>query len=272
MEIWTKQVGHPVIDVVENESEGTITLTQHRFFQDGTLSAKDDRTIYPISLGLRGATFVDSELKMYVRSKTYDAPLDFYKLNTGHTGFYRVAYPPNRLRSLGHSAYSGLLSAEDRIGLISDAMAIASSGHGGETKTSAVLELLEGFDDELNYFVWKQVLASLANMRHAWVFEEEYSQIQAFQTCLIKKIVLEKGWDFSQSSEDVLEPLFKTLLFTNGASIPEVQEAAKKMFEKFVAGDEKAINVNIRNSVFAIVLKNGGAKEASLPSCPAAQY
>lgn len=33
------------------------------------------------------------------------------------------------------------------------------------------------------------------------------------------------------------------------------------MFEKFAAGDKKAIHPNIRGSVYAIVLQNGGEKE-----------
>ena len=33
------------------------------------------------------------------------------------------------------------------------------------------------------------------------------------------------------------------------------------MFEKFAAGDKRAIHPNIRGSVYAIVLENGGEKE-----------
>ena len=38
-------------------------------------------------------------------------------------------------------------------------------------------------------------------------------------------------------------------------------EAAQDMFAKFAAGDRKAIHSNIRASVYAIVLQNGGEKE-----------
>jgi len=36
------------------------------------------------------------------------------------------------------------------------------------------------------------------------------------------------------------------------------------MFGKFAAGDKKAIHPNIRGSVYAIVLDNGGEKEVRL--------
>ena len=41
----------------------------------------------------------------------------------------------------------------------------------------------------------------------------------------------------------------------------KVIEAAQDMFAKFAAGDRKAIHSNIRGSVYAIVLQNGGEKE-----------
>jgi len=37
--------------------------------------------------------------------------------------------------------------------------------------------------------------------------------------------------------------------------------AAKEMFEKFANGDKNAIHPNIRGSVYAICLKEGGKKE-----------
>jgi hypothetical protein len=36
------------------------------------------------------------------------------------------------------------------------------------------------------------------------------------------------------------------------------------MFEKFVGGDDKAININIRGEGFEIVLEHGGEKEVCL--------
>jgi aminopeptidase 2 len=38
-------------------------------------------------------------------------------------------------------------------------------------------------------------------------------------------------------------------------------DAAFDMFEKFSKGDQDAIHPNIRGSVYAIVLQNGGVKE-----------
>lgn len=38
------------------------------------------------------------------------------------------------------------------------------------------------------------------------------------------------------------------------------------MFQNYIAGDIKAININIQEAVFAIVLEHGGEKEVCVPS------
>jgi aminopeptidase 2 len=177
-----------------------------------------------------------------------------------------VAYPLHRLQKLAQSAKLGLLPAEDRIGLISDALAMASSGHSfgtTSTKTSSVLELLGGFEDEMNYFVWKHMLSAIDSIRHAWLFEDQHASLKAFQARLMRKILLQKGWDFSNDRDDMVTQLLKALLFENGKDVPEVKKAAKKMFDEYMTGDEKAIDINIRKAVFQIVLSKGGEKEVS---------
>jgi aminopeptidase 2 len=56
----------------------------------------------------------------------------------------------------------------------------------------------------------------------------------------------------------------KALLFGNSGGDGKVVAAAEVMFEKFIAGDERVLNPNIRAAVFEIVLKQGGRKEVRL--------
>ena len=72
----------------------------------------------------------------------------------------------------------------------------------------------------------------------------------------------DKGWSFSEN-EDHIQAQFKALLFGSAGLCGDekVIEAAKTMFKNFAAGDKKAIHPNIRGSVYAIVLRDGGDKE-----------
>lgn len=261
MEKWTKYIGYPVVDVRENEDAGTITVTQHRFLQDGSSNPADDTLIYPLSLGLKTKEGVSDDVTLYTRTKDIKIALDFYKLNADHSGFYRVSYERERLKTFGHNAKDGFLSAEDKIGLLSDALAMASSGH-SNAKTSDVLNLLAEFEDEPSYFVWDQIFGTITAIEKAFLFEDSkiLNAIKVFQNRLMNKALKSKRWHFHKT-DDGLEKMFKALLFAHGGEDKEVRDAANSMFEDFLAGADDAINVNILGAVFAIVLKNGGVKE-----------
>jgi aminopeptidase 2 len=257
METWTKHVGYPFVSVTEEDM--TITVTQHRFLQDGTCNPEDDNILYPLSLNLMTKEGYNDDLSLFERTKVIDVTSEFVKLNKDYTGLFRVCYSLERLEILGKNARDGLLSVPDRIGVISDALAMASSGY---SKTSAVLNLLKAFDDEEDYFVWKQVLVTLSAIIEAWCFEEKSISdgLRLFKSDLIRKSAKSKGWQFKKD-DDTVETMFKATMFANSGTEIEVQKAAKTMFDAFLAGDDEAINVNIRGPVFAIALEHGGAAE-----------
>jgi aminopeptidase 2 len=247
--------------VTEDESEGTITVIQHRFLQDGPADPEEDQILYPLNLRIRTKSGVDDHINLYDRKSTIKVPTGFFKLNADHYGFYRVLYTPKRLQILGQNAKDGLLSPEDKIGLISDAL---SMGGSGRAETSGVLSLLEAFDEETNFFVWKQALHTLEIITGAWDFEDRAVKdgLKTFRTRLVSECLSKKGWDF-KDGEDKVEQMFKALIFSNSGENPKVIKAAREMFDAFLAGDSKAININIQESVFAIVLEHGGVNEAS---------
>lgn len=265
MDIWTKNVGYPVVTVSENPSAGTIKLRQNRFLRTGDVRPEEDQTIYPVFLGLRTKHGVDESLTLDQREGEFKVPdLDFFKLNADHSGLYRTSYSPERLEKLGQAAKNGLLTVEDRAGMIADSGALAASGY---QKTSGLLSLLKGFDSESEYVVWNEILNRVGTLRAAWVFEDSKVRdaLKAFQRSLVSAKAHELGWQFSDGDGHILQQ-FKGLMFGSAgmADDPTVVNAAKEMFKRFADGDLNAIHPNIRGSVFSIVLKNGGEKEYNI--------
>ena len=259
MATWTQKVGYPLVHVTESADGESVTVTQHRFLQDGAPAPEDDKVLYPLKLRIRTKDGVDDDITLYERTSTLKLPTEFFKLNADHSSLFRVMYSPKRLQILGQNAKDGHLSPEDKIGLLSDALAVAESGY---SKTSSVLTLLEVFDEETNFFVWKQILGVLETISGAWSFEEEPVKegLKLFKKRLVSKCLGKKGWEFNDGDNKV-EQMFKALIFSNSGADPKVAEAAKEMFEAFLAGEDNAINVNIQEPVFAVVLENGGVKE-----------
>lgn len=262
MSIWTKNVGFPVVQVTENEKDSSIHVKQNRFLRTGDTKPEEDQVLYPVFLGLRSKDGVDESLTLAKREDVFKVQdLDFYKLNANHTSIYRTCYTPERLTKLGQSAKDGLLTVEDRAGMIADAGALAVSGY---QKTSGVLNLLKGFDTEASFVVWSEIIARVATVQSSWVFEDAAVKngLEAFVKELISERAHKLGWTFSNKDGHV-EQQFKAMLFgaAGMAGDQKIIADAKEMFNKYMAGDRSAIHPNIRGSVFSMALKYGGKEE-----------
>jgi aminopeptidase 2 len=262
MDIWTKKVGFPVVTVTEDIAAKTIHLKQNRFLRTADVKPEEDQTLFPVFLGLRTKEGLNKEIGLFTREADFELKdLDFFKLNADHSGIYRTSYTPERLRKLGVAAKEGLLSVEDRAGMISDAGALAASGY---QKTSGILSLLESFKSEPNFVVWQEITGRISVLRSAWTFEEEAvrNALKKFQLDLTKDKAHELGWEFKEG-DGHLEQQFKAMMFgaAGVAKDETIVKAAFDMFSKFKNGDASAIHPNLRGSVYAIVLSNGGKEE-----------
>ncbi|PNY22477.1 Aminopeptidase 2, mitochondrial [Tolypocladium capitatum] len=262
MSAWTKKVGYPVLTVTENEEEGSVHVKQNRFLRTGDTKPEEDEVLYPVFLSMRTKDGVDKSLALNERERVLELPSgDFFKLNANHTGIYRTSYTPSRLEKLGKAAKEGLLTVEDRAGMIADAGALATSGY---QKTSGVLSLLKGFDSETEFVVWNEIIGRLAGIQSAWMFEDKAVRdgLEAFLRDLVSPKAHKMGWQFSDNDGHV-EQQFKAMMFeVAGLSGDEtIIAAARDMFAKFMSGDRAALHPNIRKSVFTIALKFGGEQE-----------
>jgi aminopeptidase 2 len=261
-DIWTKNIGFPVVTVTEDEKSSSIQVKQNRFLRTADVKPEEDKTLFPVFLGLRTKDGIDEELTLNKREGSFKVPdLDFYKLNADHSGIYRTSYPAHRLAKLGENAKAGLLSVEDRAGMIADAGALSAAGY---QKTSGLLSLLKSFDSEPEFVVWDEITARVGTIRNAWIFEDEKTQnaLRDFQRDLVAKKSHTIGWEFKEADGHI-EQQFKALLFgaSAGTGDEKTKAAAFDMFEKFAAGDRNALHPNLRSSVYAVVLKFGGEKE-----------
>jgi aminopeptidase 2 len=119
MDIWTKKVGYPVVTVTEDAKNSSIHVKQNRFLRTADVKPEEDKTLFPVFLALRTKDGVDEDVTLAEREANFKVKdLDFFKLNADHSGIYRTSYSPERLGKLGEAAKAGLLSVEDRAGMI----------------------------------------------------------------------------------------------------------------------------------------------------------
>ncbi|CAD1809844.1 Aminopeptidase 2 [Candida parapsilosis] len=257
MDIWTKNIGFPIVKVEEDGN--SIKVTQNRFLATGDVKPDEDKVLYPVFLGLRTSKGLDESLVLNDRSSTFKLPTDddFFKINGDQAGIYRTAYEPSRWSKLGKAGVEGKLSVEDRVGLVADAGSLASSGF---IKTSSLLDLVKSWSNESNYVVWDEILTRIGSIKAALLFEDESTKnaLKVFTRDLIGAKLNEIGWDFKES-DSFADQQLKSSLFASAANAddPKAVEFAKDAFKKFVAGDKKAIHPNLRATIFNINAKNG---------------
>lgn len=262
MDIWTKHVGYPVITVKEDEASNTISVAQNRFLRTADVKPEEDTTIYPVILGLKTKEGVDKDQMLTTRSSTIPIPgLSFYKLNADHCSLFRTSYPTSRLSKLGQAAKQGLLTVEDRAGMIADTGALAASGY---QKTSGILNLLKSFETESAYIVWNEILTRINSVRSTWIFEDGDTKaaLKRFQLQLCSSKAHELGWDFAENEDHILSQ-FKSLMFGSAgmAGDEKIINAAGQMFKRFQDGNVEAVHPNLKPAVFALALIHGGEKE-----------
>lgn len=215
--------------------------------------------LYPVPLNIRSVDGGLHQILFAEREATIKVQ-GFVKLNADHTGIYRTSYSAEYLEKLAQDQ-AGILSVEDRAGMIADAAVLASSGH---QKTSDFLKLLTKFTHESQYIVWDIIVTHLNAIQSAWMFEEQRTQdgLRDFVRRLVGTKASELGWNLVGS--DHIDKNLKTLLFgaAGGAGDAPTVEAARKMFLEF-ASNRSAIDANLRPHVFRMALENGGVDEVN---------
>ncbi|CCK68923.1 arginine/alanine aminopeptidase KNAG_0B04890 [Huiozyma naganishii CBS 8797] len=259
MNVWTEQVGFPVVTVEENNN--TLTVTQNRFLSTGDIKPEDDKVLYPVFLSMKTGDGV-KDVTLAERSQKIDISNvkdNFFKMNADQAGFFITSYSNERWDTLGKQHH--LLSVEDRVGLVADVKTLSSSGY---TSSISFLNLVENWKDlEDSFVVWQQIANSFSALQTAWIFENDSIKngLNKFLNGLVSDKINALGWDFDKSDDYALQQLKVTLFSTACSSKdPKAVSSAIRMFEEY-ASKNIAIPVLIKPAVFSTIATSAGTVE-----------
>ncbi|KAJ3182652.1 Aminopeptidase 2 mitochondrial [Geranomyces variabilis] len=268
---WTRDIGYPLVTVLDekfDEAKGELTLhlKQSRFLSSGETTAQEDAdgTVWWVPLVItthlnsKPTDHILSEKEARITIPYSKTKNSFFKLNFDTTGFYRVRLTEHQLTSLAAviKADPKALSTEDKLGVLSDAFALAFSGQGS---TVAALELLGAFEAEEDYNLLKEVSTLLDSVIDTWYLEpkEVGDGLRAIKRKLFSSKAKAMGFEY-HAGENHLVGLKRTLVIEAAARAndQEVVAALQERFKKFIAGDESALPPNIRSIAYKTVLSN----------------
>jgi aminopeptidase 2 len=223
MTLWTRYIGYPIITVKEVD-EKSFTARQNRFLSSGDVKEEEDKHLWwvPLALATEAGKVDPEDKNAYVlttREATFEKPAHetFYKLNRRLTGVYRVHYAKEHLANLAAAIRKGAMTeTTDRISILSDAGALAACGAGS---TADVLALLDSFENEEEFLVWREVSTRIHDISTIW-FEQpeaERAALDRMSARLFGKQVDRLGWE-SKPDESFLTTQLRTLAISRAGN------------------------------------------------------
>lgn len=151
---------YPVLNVVQRGRD--YYLEQERFYlYDLKYNDEEEKTLWFIPVVIMNSR---GEFQNFSFNSTLSPPIQDYgqwfKVNYGQWGIYRVNYLPHQWKSLIIAIQNNdpLLTWKDRLGLVDDVFALAFSG---KISIRFALDLAKSLKNEKSYAVWRVLLKRL---------------------------------------------------------------------------------------------------------------
>ena len=266
MDSWTSQTGYPVLEATVNRSGEAIEvgLSQSRFLYDEILGEDDDpdNTIWKVPVTARTASNAEpvrslmdtAESGLALQPASFGSNDEWIKVNPDQSGFFRVQYSDDEIERLKAPIASLTLPARDRLGLQSDAYALAKAGR---IPASAYLNLVEAYSNENDASVVGDLAAALNALDNLLSEEEFHTAYQAFGRSVFKPIGDRVGWD-ARPEEGHRQALLRSTALAQLGHFEddETLSEARRRFDAY-AEDPSNLPADLRVATFAMSAQRG---------------
>ncbi len=263
MDSWVKQTGYPVLEVeADRRGEGVqISLTQERFVYDRLLGDEEPNPEVwqvPVSVSAPGAASASTVMESKEAALTVpsDSPAnDWYKVNAGQTGFFRVNYSGDDWQRLSPAISALELPATDRLGIQNDAYALSRAGL---LPVTQFLELASSYSGETDASVWSDLASNLRDIEQLIAGEPVHPAYQRFGRELFGPAARRAGWNPRPGDGHLDSLLRSTVLGQSGSyNDPETLAQAADLFQRYLS-DADSVHPDLRGVVFSLAAQAGG--------------
>ncbi|MFQ5552500.1 MAG: M1 family metallopeptidase [Thermoplasmata archaeon] len=265
MASWVRQTGFPLLDVESHREDGglRVGLSQSRFLYEHLERPAEDQTVWKVPVALQradgaSASFLAEERAVdHVFPPTTSKGLDWFKVNAGQTGFYRVNYPPEEWERLLSAIQTRDLSPGDRLGLQSDAYALTRAGY---VPATLYLSLTQAYAEETDSTIWRELAANLRSFEILIANEPYLPAFQAYVRRLFRPVAARVGWD-AAPDEGHLDVLMRNAVLGRLGWVEEAGtvEEAMRRFGGYLA-DPASLSPDLREVVYHIAGQEGDEK------------
>ncbi len=263
MASWLRQTGFPLLEVKSHREDGDlrVDLTQSRFLYENLEGSAEDDTLWKVPVTIQRADAAPMSFLTEERTGRQRLPskrskgLDWFKVNAGQTGFYRVNYPPEEWERLSSAIQTRGLPAVDRLGLQSDAYALMRAGY---VPATLYLSLTQAFADETDSTLWREISANLRSFEVLIADEAYLPEFQSYVRRLFRGPAERAGWD-APPDEGHLDALMRGALLGRLGAVEDtatIREALSR-FGTYLE-DPASLSPDLRDVVYHIAGQEGG--------------
>ena len=262
MDSWVKQMGYPVLRVEAARTPGDVqvSLFQERFVYDRLLGDEEPNPeVWQVPVSISGpgsalaATVMDE--KEAVIALPVPSPADnWFKVNAGQTGFYRVNYTSDDWERLAPAISTQQIPATDRLGIQNDAYALS---RGGLLPITQFLELAGSYAGETDASVWSDLASNLRDIEQLISGEPVHSAYQRFGRELFGPAARRAGWT-PRPQDGHLDSLLRSTVIGQAGSYndQETLAQASDLFRQYLENPE-AVHPDLRGIVFSLAAQAG---------------
>lgn len=252
MNSWVRQVGYPIIEATAKGSK--LLLTQKRYLAEKDGKSQKGNWIIPVSI----KTQDNLTFKLMTRqSETVALAADWFKLNAGQMGMYRVKYDEEILGKFKELVEQKTLNNTDRWGLQHDLFALCVSG---QISLKNFLEFARSYFDEDDYLVSSDLAGSLDFLSLVTSGEAFWDEIKEYNKEYFRKLFDRLGWE-KKEGEKHTTALLRSLVTGSLGKLgdEEILDEAKKRFNEFLKKPD-SLHPDLRGVVYSLVAWNGDNK------------
>ncbi len=247
MNTWVRQVGYPVIEAKIKDSK--LKLSQSRFLLENNGKAKQGNWIIPLSV--RTGDKVTTKLMKGPITIPYKE--DWFKINDGQKGFYRVKYDKDALDSLARQVEEKTISNVDRWSIHHDLFALCISN---QISFREYLDFVRHYEDEDDYVVLSDIIASLNFFYTISSKEKFWDEIKEFNLDFFNKVFAKLGWDPVNGEKSTSSLLRSQVISSLGRlEDQDIVTEAKSRFTNLLKTGK--LNPDLRGPVYSIIAWTG---------------
>lgn len=250
---WVNQAGYPIVEVVMNDNK--LILQQRRFVFN-----YKDKTTWMIPLIIKTN---DKQIIELLSKAKKEIPLaaEWFKINYGQTGFYRVKYFEENLSKLKGLIARKNLDPADRWGIQSDLFKLCRHG---EIALDKYLDFIKSYRREDSYLVLSSIYQSMRGIYFVFSRDDLWNEIWPKFKDIYKEtfstVLNNLGWE-PKSNESQKDTLLRELVirYLGFAEDPKVLEIVAEKFNGYLK-KQIELHPDIKAPVFFITAARGDEK------------